>query len=162
MRSKVLFIMLLLLVNTIVVAGQGLESYVDSTTHETYEYWKPRYYDSIPVSTGWAGEAEQSFDQMIERYHHKDFEYVESISDKLNFMDTLIERVYRFFRDLFPDQSYDLDRSIRMILVVFGGLVSLVFSCEVQLTVVLLLITIDDGEQEPEHEISFVDNRLMK
>src|SRR5690606_40166974 len=86
MRSKVLFIMLLLLVNTIVVAGQGLESYVDSTTHETYEYWKPRYYDSIPVSTGWAGEAEQSFDQMIERYHHKDFEYVESISDKLNFL----------------------------------------------------------------------------
>ena len=154
--------MLFLLVNTIVVAGQGLESYVDSTTHETYEYWKPRYYDSIPVSTGWAGEAEQSFDQMIERYHHKDFEYVESISDKLNFMDTLIERVYRFFRDLFPDQSYELDRSIRMILVVFGGLVFLVLLYKLFFSGKKIFVKIADEEQDTEDQIAFVEKNLMQ
>lgn len=67
-----------------------------------YRYWERGYYDSIPRIDPPASTA-QPFQNMIVKYQHKDFEYVESISDKLTIWGSIRSWIKNFLKDLFPD-----------------------------------------------------------
>lgn len=163
MRNS-LFLIVMLLVGTVFgTFGQELLPMdVDSTSIATHEYWKPRYYDSIPASTGWESQVEQSFGQMVERYHTKDFEYVESISDKLSFLDKLIDRVYQFFEGLFPKRTYEFDRTVYTILAIVGGVILLLLVYKLFFSGKKIFIQLDAEEGNTEDQIAFVERNLMQ
>lgn len=163
MRSRLVLVMLVLFGAVFGAFGQELlPKDIDSTSIATHEYWKPRYYDSIPASVGWEGEATQPFEQMVERYHSKDFEYVESISDKLNFLDTLIDRVYRFFQNLFPKRTYEFDRTVYTILAIVGGIIVLLLIYKLFFSGKKIFVQLPEEEQDTEDQIAFVERNLMQ
>lgn len=69
---------------------------------KTYKYWVKEYYDSIP-RIEYLSSSAQPFQKMISKYQHKDFEYVESISDKLTIWRSIVRWLHNFLSDLFPN-----------------------------------------------------------
>jgi hypothetical protein len=98
---------------------------------------------------------------MVVRYHNKDFEYVESISDKLSFFDTLFDRFQRFLENLFPQRSYEFDRSVYNILGVIGGIVFLILMYKLFFSGKKVYVHLDEEEEE-EEKIAFVERNLMQ
>lgn len=72
-------------------------------SEENPKYWVKGYYDSIPRLAQVETDSEQDFQDMIGRYQSKDFEYIESISDKLTLWNSIIQWLKDFLSDLFPD-----------------------------------------------------------
>lgn len=163
MPSKFISILLLLLGLVFTGFGQELPPLdIDTISTSDYHYWKPKYYDSIPASVGWEGKPEDSYEQMVKRYHSKDFEYVESISDKLNFMDSLIARVHRFFQRLLPNRTYEFDRTLYTILAVIGGVIFLILMYKLFFSGKKVFVQLPEEEGGTEDQIAFVERNLMQ
>lgn len=75
----------------------------DMSSDENPKYWVKGYYDSIPRLAKLGTPSAQDFEDMIGRYQSKDFEYIESISDKLTLWNSIIQWIKDFLSDLFPD-----------------------------------------------------------
>lgn len=70
--------------------------------HPQYEYWKKDYYDNIKSIDKLDQPNEQAFSEMITKYQTKEFEYVESISDKISIWKSILDWIDNFLGDLFP------------------------------------------------------------
>jgi hypothetical protein len=68
-----------------------------------YEYWRKDYYKNIAVADSLASSENQGFEEMFAKYQSSEFEYIESISDKLSMWTTIKNWINKFFNDLFPD-----------------------------------------------------------
>src|SRR5690606_40037547 len=68
-----------------------------------YEYWRKDYYKDIAVADSLVSPANQDFEKMFSKYQSSEFEYIESISDKLSMWETIKNWINKFFSDLFPN-----------------------------------------------------------
>lgn len=155
--------MLALWIGIQVMAGAQILQDLDPVdTLPAYEYWKPRYYDSIPTGSISEENLAQPYEEMIVRYQNKDFEYVESISDKLNFFQTVLDRIGKFFSGLFPKTNYSFDRAFYNILAICGGIIFLILVYKLFFSGKKVYINLEDEEQDPEEQIAFVERNLMQ
>ncbi|HMR17868.1 MAG TPA: hypothetical protein PKA53_01095 [Sphingobacterium sp.] len=159
MRSLACFLLLWLGSQTLI--AQILPDIDTAGNSVIYEYWKPRYYDSIPVKSDLGESPAQPYEEMIVRYQNKDFEYVESISDKLSFFETLIDRINRFLEGLFPRGNYQLNDAFYNILAILGGIVFLFLVYKLFFSGKKVYINLED-EQDTEEQIAFVERNLMQ
>ena len=126
----------------------------------TYEYWKPKYYQDITIGESFNKTQNGSFEAMIERYQSKDFDYVESISDKLNFLGVLKERISNFFRDLFPDINYSPGDGFYTVLGVIGG--GLVIFLIYKLFFVGKVYIKHEHEEDNVQDLDYIERNLMQ
>lgn len=95
--------------NTCVFAVQDSTEMSESIAEEVerpdpkYEYWRKDYYKNIAVADSLVPPANQDFEQMFAKYQTSEFEYIESISDKLSVWGAIKDWINKFFSDLFPD-----------------------------------------------------------
>lgn len=86
-----------------------------------YEYWKKNYYKDIKQVDTLLQPTGQSFSDMIGKYQTKDFEYVESISDKISIWKSIFNWIGQFLSDLFPDVQASPGEWFYNILGIAGG-----------------------------------------
>lgn len=141
---------------TTVIEGVELE-----VNHPKYEYWQKNYYKDIPKVDTLEAPLTQPFAQMMGRYQSKDFEYIESISDKLGVWTSIKEWLNQFFKDLFPDINtrpadwfFDLLGVLGVFLVVFL-LFKFFFSGK------QFILNPKEGEVDDEQTIDFVEKNLL-
>lgn len=127
-----------------------------------YEYWKKDYYHNIPKVESLSAANGQSFEEMIGSYQSKEFEYIESISDKLSVWSSIKEWINKFFSDLFPDVNvspaqwfYDLLGVLGVVLVVFL-LYKLFFSGK------QFIINPKEDLLDDEQTVEFVEKNLLE
>lgn len=127
----------------------------------SYEYWKSGYYDSIPKAKMIALDTISSFDAMLARYQSKEFEYAESISDKLSFFDKLFDQIEAFFSSLFPAPKTDFNEGIFNILAIVGGIifVFLVYKFIMSRNRVYIHHQVEEEEAQ---QVDFVERNLMQ
>ena len=108
--GKFWFILFILLGNAIsAFAVQDSTEVLESIAEEVekpdpkYEYWRKDYYKDIAVADSLVSPANQDFEKMFSKYQSSEFEYIESISDKLSMWETIKNWINKFFSDLFPD-----------------------------------------------------------
>ncbi|MCA5005867.1 hypothetical protein [Sphingobacterium bovistauri] len=75
----------------------------EEVVHPKYEYWKKDYYKDIRSIDTLDQPKNQEYHEMIGKYQTKEFEYVESISDKISVWGSIYDWINKFFKDLFPD-----------------------------------------------------------
>lgn len=126
-----------------------------------YTYWKPGYYDSIPRSKMIIADTLSSYDAMLSRYQSKDFEYIESISDKLSFFDKLFDRIEAFFSSLFPAPNTNFNESIFNILAVVGGVIFVFLVYKFFISRKGIYIH-HEPEEEVLQQIDFVEKNLLR
>ena len=131
-------------------------------TGPLYEYWKSGYYDSIPKAEMAASNIISSYDSMLNRYQNKEFEYVESISDKLSFFDKLLDQIERFFSSLFPSPNTDFNEGIFNILVVVGGVIFVFLVYKFFVSRKQVYIHHDDEVGEEERQIDYIEKNLLQ
>jgi len=132
------------------------------TEEPMYTYWKPRYYDSIPVIDRIPAADFQSYETMIPRYQSKDFEYVESISQKLNFMDELLDRFNRFLRSLFPRTNMEFNDGFYTIMGIVGGAIFLFLIYKLFFSGKKVYIKLEEEGEDEEEQIAFVERNLVQ
>lgn len=160
MRRGLLFWLMLCCVPFFAVAQVVEETAPIDTA--VYEYWKPRYYDSIAREGQLLGADTGSFEQMIPAYRNKEFDYIESISDKLSFVDTLIDRIGRFLDSLFPKPKGNYNQSFFDILAVLGGALVLFLLFKFILSRKKIIIHEPKEEGDIEDKVSFVEKNLLQ
>lgn len=133
---------------------------VDST--KTYIYWKYGYYDSIPRTDVADIDTLQSFSEMVGRYQTKDFEYVESISDKLNFFDKLLYNIKQFLSDLFPQPKGDFNEGLVNLLAIIGGLILVFLIYKFFVSRKRIYIKHVTEQEDPVQQIDFVERNLLQ
>ncbi len=138
-------------VDTLAVAG----------SEPTYTYWKPGYYDSIPKSKMIIADTLPSYDAMLSRYQSKEFEYIESISDKLSFFDKLLDRIGTFFSSLFPAPNTNFNENIFNILAVVGGIIFVFLAYKFFISRKRVYIHHEQEEEELQ-QIDFVEKNLLR
>ncbi len=126
-----------------------------------YPYWQPRYYDSISVTQDIQVIPHQTYGEMIERYQSKDFAYVESISEKLNFMDELIDRFGKFMASLFPKTNLKLNEAFYHILAIIGGSLFLFLLYKLFFSGKKVYIKLANDETE-EEQMAFIERNLLQ
>lgn len=150
---------------------------IDSYDEETYsvfeeeiekdtaviEYWKYKYYDTIPLGNDLVASTSQTYDKMIPKYQNKDFEYVESISERLNFFDKLAYRIIEFLNDWLPKPpSGNFNEGMINFLAIAGGIIFLFLVYKFFVSRNKIFINnkkeSDEGEMD---EIDFVEKNLM-
>ncbi|MDR2283288.1 MAG: hypothetical protein LBE37_08775 [Sphingobacterium sp.] len=127
----------------------------------TYTYWKPGYYDSIPTSKMIIADTLPSYDAMLSRYQSKEFEYIESISDKLSFFDKLFDRIGTFFSSLFPAPNTNFNEGILNILAVVGGVIFVFLAYKFFISRKRVYIH-HEHEEEEMQQIDFVEKNLLR
>ncbi len=143
----------------------GIDSIVTTVPEEKeseYEYWKPRYYDSIPVISQIPSDSVSSYTEMVSRYQSKDFEYVESISEQLNFWDELVERFHRFLSSLFPQSNVEFYDGFYTILGILGGAIFLFLLYKLFFSGKKVYVKLPDEELDEEEQIAFVERNLLR
>lgn len=126
-----------------------------------YEYWKANYYDSIPKQKNFSPSEQQSYEDMVSRYQSKDFEYVESISKKLDFFSEFFNRIFRFFEDLFPKSDVNVNPNLFRIVAILAIIVGLFFICKYLIDNKIFIKEPKEVEEE-ESELRFVEKNLMQ
>lgn len=153
------------------VLAQTVDSVItelDSISAETiesqpeYEYWKPRYYDSIPILAQMPIDTVPPYAEMLSRYQSKDFEYVESISEQLNFWDELIERFTRFLDSLFPQPNVKVYDGFYTILGILGGIIFLFLLYKLFFSGKKVYVQLPEEKLDEEEEMAFVERNLMQ
>lgn len=144
-------------VDTVVMTGEAFEEVASSS----YEYWKKDYYKDIPRVDYLSSSSSQTFTDVIERYQSKEFEYIESISDKISIWKSIKDWIGNFFSDLFPkvDSSpanwvYDLLGILGALLVVFI-LYKLFFSGK------QFIVDPKESQDDEESVVDFVEKNLL-
>ena len=75
----------------------------EAESRPVYEYWKKDYFNNIKRVDTLAQPKQQSFSEMIGKYQSKEYEYIESISDKLTFWKSIKSWINKYLNDLFPN-----------------------------------------------------------
>lgn len=130
-------------------------------TAPIYEYWKSGYYDSIPKDKMVIGDTLPSYDAMLSRYQSKEFEYIESISDKLSFFDKLIDRIGAFISSLFPTPKHNFNEGIVNVLAVIGAVIFVFLIYKFFLSRKQVYIH-HQKEEEEERQIDFIEKNLLQ
>lgn len=135
---------------------------IDSLKAEPeYRYWQPHYYDSIPVIQDIQASHHQPYGQIIGRYQSKDFAYVESISEKLNFIDDLVNRFGKFMESLFPNTNMDFNEVFYNLLAIVGGILFLFLIYKLFFSSKKIYIKLANEETDEEH-ITFIERNLLQ
>lgn len=128
MRRGLFLLISLCLLKLQVVYAQDQSNYVDSLRaivetkpNELIKYWKKGYYDSIPKQEVRTRSNEADFEQMLRRYQSKDFEYIESISDKMSLVKVLYNRFKELVYSFLPKQNLQVSVWLLKLLGVLGG-----------------------------------------
>lgn len=126
-----------------------------------YEYWKKAYYSDINKVDSLERPINQSFDEMVGKYQNSEFEYIESISDKLSIWNSIKNWINKFLSDLFPninaspgDWFYDLLGIAGAAFVIFL-LYKFFFSGR------QFIINSKEDSKEENNVISYVEKNLM-
>jgi len=165
--NRVWLLILMMLNIHSAISQQNIDSSAVSTMEksptETNLYWKKNYYDTIPKQLVLANPSHQAFDVMIKKYHNNDFEYVESISDKLGFIQKVKKRFAEFLMALFPSNNVDFNELFFYLLAILGGLllVFVLYKYFVEGNKIFLKSPKDNNVRE-EHELAFVEMNLME
>lgn len=128
---------------------------------KTCIYWKSGYYDSIPKAEIVNNDIRHPFSEMVAQYQTKDFEYVESISNKLNFLDKLFYTIKKFISDLFPSPPGDFNEGLFNLLAVIGGLIVIFLIYKFFVSRKQVYIK-HELEADVEQQIDFVERNLME
>ena len=102
-----------------------------------------------------------SYDAMLSRYQSKEFEYIESISDKLSFFDKLFDRIEAFFSSLFPAPTTNFNEGIFNILAVVGGVIFVFLAYKFFISRKRVYIH-HEHEEEEQQQIDFVEKNLLR
>lgn len=127
-----------------------------------YEYWKARYYDSIPKATNLETPDPKNFEEMLTRYQQDEFEYAESVAVKLGFLDKLIDRFWKFIEMIFPKSDMELDKSVYKFLGVIGAIGFLFLLYKLLFTGKKLYVKLESDDPDEESTIDFVEKNLME
>lgn len=161
--SKIVVVCVLWL-SVSIVLGQEMQLLPEKTVGRdtTYAYWESRYYKDIKQAGELAVPEYQRYEDMISHYQGQDFEYIESISNKLNFIDKLFSKISKFIESLFPARSnVVVNENIWTIVGIGGGVLFLFLLYKLIFTGRKIYINHDDEANEQESEIQFVERNLM-
>ena len=124
-----------------------------------YEYWVRDYYKSIPVGDLEDSLLGQTFSETIAKYQSKDFEYIESISDKIDIWSVIVDRITDFFKNLFPEINYTPSESFYNILGIIGALFVVFVLYKLFFSGKQFIV--NEKIEEEESVISFVERNLL-
>lgn len=127
-----------------------------------YQYWKGDYYDSIPRAKIVTTDSIEAFDVIVGRYQTKEFEYIESISDKLSFFDKLLDRISEFLSDLFPQPKGNFNEGVFNLLAVIGAVVLIFLIYKFFVSRKKLYVHHDTDIESEEEQIAFVERNLLQ
>lgn len=127
-----------------------------------YQYWKADYYDSIPRAKIVSSDSIEAFDVVVSRYQTKEFEYIESISDKLSFFDKLLDRIGEFLSDLFPQPKGNFNEGVFNFLAVIGAVVLIFLIYKFFMSRKKLYVHHDTEVESEEEQITFVERNLLQ
>lgn len=165
--SKYIFLFMLALYSNCLFSHtlqDSLISGIPELKEESSEeiYWEKHYYDSVAKQNALLMPVNQPFDQMIERYHSKDFEYVESVAVKLDFISNFLERIFRFIEDLFPKPSFGYYSGIYDFLAICGGILVIFFIYKFFFRGNNIFIKHKKEVESDDDELIFVEKNLMQ
>ena len=128
-----------------------------------FEYWTYKYYDNIPVGDGLTASTSQTYEEMIPKYQNKDFEYVESISERLSFIDKLLYRVIKFLEDWFPDlPKGEYNEGLMNVLAIIGGVLVLILIYKFIVSKNKIFIKNKKEDEDDEiDQLDFVEKNLL-
>ncbi|WP_164111450.1 MULTISPECIES: DUF4129 domain-containing protein [Sphingobacterium] len=146
-----------------VIFQENLVDTVQSLQDEPiYQYWKAGYYDSIPRAKIVTSDSIEAFDVVVGRYQAKEFEYIESISDKLSFFDKLLDRISKILSDLFPQPKGDFNEGVFNLLAVIGAVVLIFLIYKFFVSRKKLYVHHDTDVENEEEQIAFVERNLLQ
>jgi len=138
-------------------------SIADKSSVEANVYWTKNYYDTIPKQQVLTKPLHQDFDQVVSKYQNSDFEYVESISDKLSFIQKIKKRLAEFIMDLFPSSNAHFNEIFFYFLAILGGLLLVYVLYKYFFSGnKIFLKTPKEKDEEKEQELAFVESNLME
>lgn len=138
-----------------------IEGVEHEETSPKYEYWKKDYYNNIPKVDTLATANHQTFDEMIGRYQSKDFEYIESISDKLGVWKTIKDWLNKFLRDLFPDVNAAPEEWFMDLLGILGVILVIFLLYKFFFSGKQFIINPKEEIEDDEQAIEFVEKNLL-
>lgn len=138
-----------------------LEDDESADTVEVREYWRSRYYDSIPSAPYLANTNTQTFEQLIAKYQEEDFVYSESVAQKMTFIDTIWNRVVKLLEDLFPKSKTTVNRTFFYILGAIGAVIFLFLMYKLIFNKNKLIAYLEDEEVGEGKQVQFVERNLM-
>lgn len=136
----------------------------DTVVTNRYSYWKKGYYKDIPVARDWGTAPQSSFDTMVAHYKNKDFVYIQSISDKVNIFDTLVERFNRLLRHLFPEKKGNskwLNDNLFTLLAIVGLAGVLLLGYKLLFNRKKIFLKLATEGQDEDEELAYVEKHLM-
>ena len=160
------WVLLLLCFNNFQSFSQQLEAPEEEKsvdTIEVREYWRSNYYDSIPSATHLTDANKQTFEQLISKYQEEDFVYSESVAQKMNFIDTILNRITKLLEDLFPKpNTTGINKTFFYILGAIGGIMFLFLIYKLIFNRNKLMTYLEDQDADEEKQVHFVEQNLMQ
>lgn len=160
-RLSLLFLLCLIGFQSFPQQFEVLKDDEASDTIEVHEYWQSRYYDSIPSATYLVNTNTQTFEQLIAKYQEEDFVYSESVAQKMNFIDTILNRIMKLLEDLFPKSKTAVNKPFFYILGAIGAVIFLFLVYKLIFNRNKLVTYLEDEEIEEEEQVQFVERNLM-
>lgn len=141
--------------------NQNIERQFSGDSTDTAKpYLAEGYYDQVAKGKPFAGELPQKFEQVLPKYQSEEFQYAESIQDRLSFFDRVMKQISRFLNSLLP--RGDLIR--QEYIVRFFALVGAI--CVAYLLYRFLfgnkIYTRTQKEEGEEGGVAFVERNLME
>ena len=145
-------------------AEQNVPNVIDSAASENepkYEYWRKDYYKDIKEIDQLVSPVNQDFSQMVRKYHSKEFEYVESISDKISIWNSIIAWIKNFLRDLFPQVRTDPGEWFYTLLGLAGGALVIFLLYKFFFSGKQFVINPKEEKDSAEEILDFVEKNLL-
>jgi len=167
--GKFWFILFILLGNAIsAFAVQDSTEVLESIAEEVekpdpkYEYWRKDYYKDIAVADSLISPANQDFEKMFSKYQSSEFEYIESISDKLSMWETIKNWINKFFSDLFPNINASPGDWFYNMLGIAGAAFVLFLLYKFFFSGRQFILNRNENEYSEKAKINFVERNLLE
>jgi len=167
--GKFWFILFILLGNAIsAFAVQDSTEVLESIAEEVekpdpkYEYWRKDYYKDIAVADSLVSPANQDFEKMFSKYQSSEFEYIESISDKLSMWETIKNWINKFFSDLFPNINASPGDWFYNMLGIAGAAFVLFLLYKFFFSGRQFILNRNENEYSEKAKINFVERNLLE
>ena len=167
--GKFWFILFILLGNAIsAFAVQDSTEVLESIAEEVekpdpkYEYWRKDYYKDIAVADSLISPANQDFEKMFSKYQISEFEYIESISDKLSMWETIKNWINKFFSDLFPNINASPGDWFYNMLGIAGAAFVLFLLYKFFFSGRQFILNRNENEYSEKAKINFVERNLLE